>query len=65
MLTLFDHGSRLSPEAIGMVVDKGNDFPPDIEEKLLSHGKDMWLFREQPDRGTTRSLNSYRGDTRE
>jgi hypothetical protein len=47
-----------------MIVDKGHDFPQDIEEKLLSYGHDMWLLREQPDRGTTRALNSYHGDRR-
>lgn len=57
-------GDRLPHELIGMVVDKGHDFPQDIENRLVSYGKDMWLFRERPDRGTTRALNSYCGDTR-
>lgn len=55
---------RLSPNKIGMIVDTGHDFPKDIEEKLRSYGSEMWLFRDQPSRGTTRSLNSYRGDHR-
>jgi len=48
-----------------MLVDRGNDFTRDTEEKLFAYGKDAWLFREWPDRGTTRALNSYRGDIRE
>jgi len=48
-----------------MVVDKGIDFPEDIEESLLEYGKEMWFFRERSDRGiTTRALNRYRGDIR-
>ncbi|KAF9534408.1 Ribokinase-like protein [Crepidotus variabilis] len=54
----------LPAERVGMVVDKGNDFPRDIEEKLVAYGKDMWLFRDQPNRGTTRAVNSYRGEQR-
>lgn len=57
-----DHGNRLPPESIGMLVDKGHDFPQDIEEKLLSYGADMWLFRNRIDCGTTRALVSYRGE---
>ena len=45
-----------------MIVDKGHDFPQDIEQRLLSYGEDMWLFRERLDRGTTTASNSYRGD---
>jgi hypothetical protein len=55
---------RLPAEKVGMVVDKGHDFPKDIEEKLIEYGRDMWLFREQPDRGTTRAINSYRCEVR-
>lgn len=47
-----------------MIVDRGNDFPNDIQDKLLSYGADMWHFRDHDDRGTTRALNSYRGDHR-
>ncbi|KAI6004097.1 Ribokinase-like protein [Pisolithus albus] len=36
----------------------------DIQDKLLSYGADMWHFRNRADRGTTRALNSYRGDSR-
>lgn len=47
-----------------MIVDKGYDFPASIEAKLLSYGSDMWIFRDQPDRLTTRALNAYRGEHR-
>ena len=62
---LADGRVRLPPDQIGMLVDKGIDFPEDIEESLLGYGKEMWLFRERADRGiTTRALNRYRGDLR-
>ncbi|KAF8450784.1 Ribokinase-like protein [Boletus edulis BED1] len=54
----------LPPARVGMIVDKGNDFPTDFHQKLLSYGRDVWLFREHTDRLTTRALNSYRGDIR-
>lgn len=47
-----------------MIVDKGKDFPDDVEQQLLSYGRDMWAFRPQPERGTTRALNSYLGEHR-
>lgn len=49
---------------MGMIVDKGHDFPEPIDRALLSYGRDMWLFREQRDLKTTRALNSYRGEHR-
>ncbi|OCH94244.1 Ribokinase-like protein [Obba rivulosa] len=54
----------LPAEKIGMIVDRGDDFPPAIQDTLNSFGKEMWLYRDNPDRKTTRSLNSYRGDHR-
>jgi hypothetical protein len=54
---------RLPARQVGMVVDKGQDFPPPIHAKLLEYGSEMWLFREQQS-GTTRALNSYIGDHR-
>ncbi|KIM67929.1 hypothetical protein SCLCIDRAFT_1210086 [Scleroderma citrinum Foug A] len=45
-----------------MIVDRGNDFPQAMEDKLLSYGADMWHFRDHGDRGTSRALISYRGD---
>jgi hypothetical protein len=55
---------RLDPTDIGMVVDRGRDFPSHIQAKLDSYGSDMWLFRDDPTRGTTKALNYYRGDYR-
>ncbi|KIK65488.1 hypothetical protein GYMLUDRAFT_240015 [Collybiopsis luxurians FD-317 M1] len=54
----------LPPQDVGMVVDKGHDFPPEIENKLRSYGDEMWLFRTQTEARTTRALNSYKGDHR-
>lgn len=45
-----------------MIVDKGPDFPIDIERTLLEFGSEMWMFRYQPNHRTTRVLNSYRGE---
>ncbi|KAF8524731.1 Ribokinase-like protein [Gautieria morchelliformis] len=58
-------GARIFLEAsqIGMVVDKGSDFPPDILQILLSYGQGMWLFRNR-EIGTTRALNKYTGEFR-
>ena len=47
-----------------MIVDKGPDFPVDIERTLLGYGPEMWTFRYQPDHRTTRALNSFRGEHR-
>ncbi|GLB33586.1 putative pfkB family carbohydrate kinase [Lyophyllum shimeji] len=54
----------LPPTEIGMMVDRGHDFPASIEANLLEYGPEMWIFRDQPDRLTTRALNSYKGDHR-
>ncbi|PPQ95513.1 hypothetical protein CVT26_008541 [Gymnopilus dilepis] len=54
----------LPPSKIGMIVDKGSDFPEEIHQKLLQYGHEMWMFRDQPHRGTTRAVNSYRGEHR-
>ncbi|KAI6164915.1 Ribokinase-like protein, partial [Pisolithus thermaeus] len=54
----------LPSHKVGMIVDRGNDFPQHIQDKLLSYGANMWHFRDRDDRGTTRALNSYRGDSR-
>lgn len=56
--------SRLPPSEIGMIVDKGDDFPEKIKQSLVEYGRDMWLFREQAEAKTTRALNSYRGEHR-
>ncbi|KAJ3762889.1 Ribokinase-like protein [Lentinula raphanica] len=54
----------LSPEQVGMIVDKGYDFPSEIEDKLKTYGEDMWFFRPQKEAQTTRALNLYTGDHR-
>ncbi|KAI0370226.1 Ribokinase-like protein [Pilatotrama ljubarskyi] len=59
-------GSRiwLPPSKLGMIIDRGNDFPAYIQQALDAYGADMWLYRDNPDRGTTRALNAYRGEHR-
>ncbi|KAI0921496.1 hypothetical protein AcW1_004545 [Taiwanofungus camphoratus] len=54
----------LPAKKVGMLIDRGSDFPEDIQEKLDTYGPEMWLLRDNPDRGTTRALNSYKGDHR-
>jgi len=53
----------LSATQLGMVIDRGSDFPPSMESKLAEFGEEMWFYRNQPS-GTTRALNTYRGDHR-
>ena len=55
---------RLDPTDVGMVVDRGHDFPVHIQDKLDAYGSEMWMFRDDPTRGTTKALNHYRGDHR-
>jgi len=43
---------------------KGADFTGLMQTKLDSYGSDMWLFRDHPNIGTTRAMNSYRGEHR-
>ncbi|OBZ76786.1 Uncharacterized protein C16C9.01c [Grifola frondosa] len=47
-----------------MVVDRGHDFPIEIQENLDAFGEDMWLYRDRPEHTTTRALNAYKGDHR-
>ncbi len=56
--------TRLPAEKLGMILDRGHDFPEHIQEILDSYGKDMWLYRDDPTRGTTRAMNKYIGDHR-
>ena len=56
--------SRLPPSQVGMIVDRGHDFPISIERNLLEYGREMWMFRDQPNHSTTRANNSYRGEHR-
>lgn len=54
----------LAPDRLGMIVDRGHDFPEDIQRKLDSYGTEMWLYRDDASRGTTRALNEYKGELR-
>ena len=45
-----------------MIVDKGADFPQEIDAALRTYGDSMWFFRDQPGATTTRALNSYTSD---
>ena len=54
----------LQDDQISMIVDKGIDFEPKVLEQLNEYGREMWIYREHADRGTTRALNLYRGDNR-
>ena len=56
---------RLPASEVGMIIDKGVDFPQEIDAALRTYGESMWFFREQPDAATTRALNTYTGDHRE
>ncbi|KAI2635395.1 Ribokinase-like protein [Xylaria nigripes] len=56
-------GARLfSPpprsQSVGWIVDKGSDFPQDLEDKISSWGTSV-LLRETPERLTTRAWNGY------
>ncbi|KAI0092828.1 Ribokinase-like protein [Irpex rosettiformis] len=54
----------LPPDQVGMIVDRGHDFPPEIQSQLDSYGESMWLYRDDRSRGTTRAENVYRGEVR-
>ena len=56
---------RLPASEVGMIVDKGTDFPHAIDTALKTYGENMWFFREQPGTVTTRARNTYTGDHRE
>lgn len=58
------YSNRLPPSETGMIIDRGVDFPPEMEAALRAYGEDMWLFRDQSPAGTTRALNRYQGDHR-
>ncbi|KAJ7368102.1 Ribokinase-like protein [Mycena albidolilacea] len=53
----------LSASQVGMIIDRGSDFPPAMENKLAGFGQEMWFYRTQLS-GTTRAINTYRGDHR-
>jgi len=48
-----------------MIVDKGVDFPQELDAALKTYGESMWFFRQEPGVTTTRGLNTYTGDHRE
>ncbi|KAH9853707.1 Ribokinase-like protein [Lenzites betulinus] len=54
----------LPPSSVGMIIDRGDDFPAHIQSALDAYGEDMWLYRDHPGRGTTRALNAYQGELR-
>ncbi|KAG2058895.1 Ribokinase-like protein [Suillus hirtellus] len=54
----------LPPDTLGMIIDRGNDFPQDMQNRLLTYGSDIWHFRDDTTRLTTRSRNSYKGQFR-
>ncbi|GAA5959282.1 hypothetical protein JCM21900_003914 [Sporobolomyces salmonicolor] len=59
-------GSRvwLPAERVGILVDRGNDWPREVEQRLNAYGP-MWIYREKPDEPTTRALNLYTGEHRD
>ncbi|GAA5865697.1 hypothetical protein JCM1840_003222 [Sporobolomyces johnsonii] len=59
-------GSRvwLPAERVGILVDRGNDWPKEVEQRLNAYGP-MWIYREKPDEPTTRALNLYTGEHRD
>lgn len=65
MISDFHLISRLPSRSIGMIVDRGRDFPGWIQHTFDILGADMWMFRDQPNVETTKAVNIYRGDTRE
>ena len=56
---------RLPADQLGMIIDRGRDFPEDVYAALMNYGEQMWVFRDRDDGLTTRALNSYRGEHRE
>jgi hypothetical protein len=63
--TFYFYLYRLPASEVGMIIDKGVDFPQEIDAALRTYGESMWFFREQPDAATTRALNTYTGGHRE
>ncbi|KAG8880447.1 hypothetical protein FRB98_005122 [Tulasnella sp. 332] len=53
----------LPPTDLGMIVDRGDDFPSVIQGQLSSYGEEMWLYRSRTDGNPTlRAVNIYRGE---
>ncbi|BGP16580.1 hypothetical protein JCM10213v2_004582 [Rhodosporidiobolus nylandii] len=59
-------GSRiwLPPTRVGILVDRGSDWPQEMGEALKQYGEEMWIYREKPGEKTTRAINSYMGEQR-
>ncbi|GAA5862695.1 hypothetical protein JCM8547_003515 [Rhodosporidiobolus lusitaniae] len=55
----------LPPTRVGILVDRGNDWPKEVEEELGQYGRKMWIMRDKPDEPTTRALNLYTGEHRD
>lgn len=54
----------LPATSIGMVVDTGSDFEPSLRRSLAAFGEQIWLYRENSVRKTTRARNTYLGERR-
>jgi len=49
-----------------MIIDRGEDFPKEMQKRLDSYGPGMWLYRDRTDgMPTLRAVNAYRGESRE
>ena len=59
-------GSRcwLRADQLCLIVDRGSDWDERVQRELEAFGKDMWLFRNNPEKPTTRALNLYTGQHR-
>ncbi|GAA5981717.1 hypothetical protein JCM11641_004224 [Rhodosporidiobolus odoratus] len=55
----------LPPTRVGILVDRGSDWPQEMEKALREYGEEMWVFREKPHELTTRALNLYTGEHRD
>lgn len=64
MVVLIQSSTRLPPNKVGMIVDRGHDFPSDVQTRLEHYGVDLWYFRDDKSRVTTRARNTYVGDSR-
>ncbi|GAA6012021.1 hypothetical protein JCM11491_000138 [Sporobolomyces phaffii] len=59
-------GSRiwLEPEQVGILVDRGHDWDPQVEAQLDAFGRSMWIYRDKAGE-TTKALNLYTGEHRD
>ncbi|KAG0141042.1 hypothetical protein CROQUDRAFT_674331 [Cronartium quercuum f. sp. fusiforme G11] len=56
----------LRPEQILMIIHKGQDFPPEVEQRLLSYSPSLFTFVSDPSHPrTTRALNTYSNTRRD